>query len=104
MAACASVSRVATACSPYAVFRASDRVWARAWAPPPSLSLPSLSPPSLSSPAAAQPVVAAPQALPPARRRERRATAAVIQGELFGLLPGLPLPQPHARRCRPTTG
>lgn len=99
MAACASVSRVATVCSPYAVFRASDRVWARAWAPPPSLS-----PPSLSSPAAAQPVVAAPKALPQARRRQRRATAAVIQGELFGLLPGLPLPQPHGRRCSPTAG
>ncbi len=94
MAACASVSRVATACSPYAVFRASDRVWARAWAPPPSLS----------PPAAAQPVVTSPKALPQARRRQRRATAAVIQGELFGLLPGLPLPQPHGRRWRPTVG
>ncbi len=80
MAACASVSRVAAACSPYAVFRASDRVWARAWALAPSLA----------PPAAAQPVVAPPKALSQSRPRRRRDAAAVIQGELFGLPPGLP--------------
>lgn len=80
MAACASVSRVAAACSPYAVFRASDRVWARAWAPAPSLA----------PPAAAQPVVAPPKVLAQPRPRRRRDAAAVIQGELFGLPPGLP--------------
>ncbi len=91
MAACASVSRVVAACSPYAVFRASDLARTCAWAAPPCTppfappSTPLSTPPSTPPPAAGPPVVAPPQAPRPYRPRHRRGAAAVIQGELFAL-------------------
>ncbi len=87
MAACASVSRVVAACSPYAVFRASDLARTCAWAAPPSTPL--STPPSTPPPAAGPPVVAPPQAPRPYRPRHRRGAAVVIQGELFALPPPL---------------